>query len=42
MMKQILAAACAMAMMLTGAAIMVCCFLVDRKLAKKFLTAQTH
>ena len=27
---------------LTGAAIMVCYFLVDRKLAKKFLTAQTH
>ena len=27
---------------LTGAAIMVCFFLVDRKLAKKFLTAQTH
>ena len=27
---------------LTGAAIMVCYFLVDRKLAKKFLTAQAH
>ena len=27
---------------LTGAAIMVCYFLVDSKLAKKFLTAQTH